>query len=90
MTIERDSIAFRILERLCAMPRPVRGMTGTKLEAEFGSPDTVDELAAAGLVTRRGWHDGPPGAVWIPTPAGEKLYRKLSEQDQRKAGSTPF
>ena len=46
MTIERDSVHFRILERLCAMPKPVRGISGAMLERHFGAPAAVEELAS--------------------------------------------
>jgi hypothetical protein len=90
MTVERDSAAYRILEKLCAMPAPVRGMTGTRLDAAFGAPEAVDRLAAEGLIRRRGWHDGPPGAVWVPTAAGEALYRELAAEARADTHATPF
>ena len=70
MTIERDSVHFRILERLCVMPKPVRGISGTMLERHFGAPAAVEELASLGLIQARGWANGP-GMIWIPTAAGE-------------------
>ena len=76
MTIERDSVHFRILERLCSMPRPVRSISGAMLERHFGVGPAVEELAAGGLLASRGWANGP-GAVWIPTEKGEALYREL-------------
>lgn len=76
MTIERDSVHFRILERLCSMPRPVRGISGGMLERHFGVGPAVEELAADGLIAPRGWANGP-GAVWIPTDKGEALYHEL-------------
>ena len=78
MTIERDSVHFRILERLCEMPKPVRGISGAMLERHFGAGPAVEELAADGLIVMRGWAHGP-GAVWIPTATGEALYRKLAD-----------
>jgi hypothetical protein len=78
MTIERDSVHFRILERLCAMPKPVRSISGGMLERHFGVGPAVDELAAAGLIAARGWANGP-GAVWIPTARGEALYHELAD-----------
>jgi hypothetical protein len=78
MSIERDSPHFRILERLCAMPKPVRGISGAMLERHFEAGWAVEELAAAGLIAARGWANGP-GAVWIPTATGEALWRELSE-----------
>ena len=77
MTIERDSVHFRILERLCTMPKPVRGISGAMLERHFGAPAAVEELASLGLIQARGWANGP-GMIWIPTAAGEALYRDLA------------
>jgi hypothetical protein len=78
MTVERDSVHFRILERLCAMPRPVRGIAGAMLDRHFGAPEAVEELAAEGLIKGRGWANGP-GMIWIPTPEGEALYQALTD-----------
>jgi hypothetical protein len=77
MEIERDDVHFRILERLCSMPPAVRGISGAMLERRFNAGWVVDELAAAGLIQARGWANGP-GAVWIPTEAGEAVYRRLA------------
>jgi hypothetical protein len=82
MTIERDSVHFRILERLCVMPKPVRGISGTMLERHFGAPAAVEELASLGLIQARGWANGP-GMIWIPTAAGEALYHDLDGNDGR-------
>ena len=76
MTIARDSVHFRILERLCAMPRPVRGIAGGMLERHFGAPEAVEELARQGLIQGRGWANGP-GMIWVPTAEGEAVYRRL-------------
>jgi hypothetical protein len=76
MTIQRDSVQFRILDRLCSMPRPGRGISGAMLERHFGPGAAIEELAGAGLIAPRGWANGP-GAVWIPTAAGEAAYREL-------------
>jgi hypothetical protein len=78
MTIERDSVQFRVLERLCSMPKPVRGISGAMLERHFGSGAAVEALAGAGLIAARGWANGP-GAVWVPTAAGEALWRELTD-----------
>jgi hypothetical protein len=78
MTIERDSVHFRVLERICRMPKPVRGISGAMLERHFGAPDAVEELAAAGLIRARGWANGP-GMIWIPTPEGEAAYQALAD-----------
>jgi hypothetical protein len=84
MTIERDSVHFVILERLCALPKPVRGTSGAMLDRDYGAPWAVAELAAAGLIRERGWHDGP-GSIWIPTPAGEALHQELASTTAAKA-----
>ncbi|MDX1539799.1 MAG: hypothetical protein R3349_00205 [Geminicoccaceae bacterium] len=76
MTIERDSIHFQILERLCAAPRPVRGASGAILERDYNAPRALQELKAQGLIKERGWHDGP-GSIFVPTEEGEALYAKL-------------
>lgn len=78
MQIRYDSVHFRILERLCQMRKAVRGMAPAMLERQFGSLQAVEDLAEAGLLKKRGWADGP-GWVWIPTEAGEGLYRSMSE-----------
>jgi hypothetical protein len=83
MTIERDSVHFRILERLCTMPKPVRGISGGMLDRHFGAPQAVEELAAGGLIKGRGWANGP-GMIWIPTPAGEALYEALADGRERR------
>jgi hypothetical protein len=78
MAIERDSVHFRILERLCNMPKPVRGIAGAMLERHFGAPDAVEELASLGLIQGRGWANGP-GMIWIPTAEGEAVYHGLAD-----------
>ena len=78
MAMERDSAHFRILERLCAMPRPVRGIAGAMLERHFSAPEAVEELARLGLIQGRGWANGP-GLIWIPTAEGEAAYRALAD-----------
>jgi hypothetical protein len=77
MLIERGSVHFRILERLCRAPRAVRGTSGAMLGREHNAPWAVDELARAGLIKERGWHDGP-GAVWVPTAEGMAAFEKLA------------
>ena len=84
MTIERDSVHFRILERLCAMPRPVRGIAGAMLERHFSAPEVVEDLARLGLIQGRGWANGP-GLIWIPTAEGEAAYRTLAEGGGERA-----
>jgi hypothetical protein len=81
MMIERNSVHFQILERLCTMPRAVRGISGAMLDRHFHADWAVEELAGAGLIAERGWNDGP-GAVWVPTAAGEALYRELAQRAQ--------
>jgi len=81
MTIERNSVHFRILERLCTMPRAVRGISGAMLERRFNAGWAIDELAAAGLIIQRGWADGP-GGVWVPSSRGEALYHQMIAEDE--------
>jgi hypothetical protein len=76
-------VEFRILERLCTMPKPVRGISGAMLDRHFGTPAAVEELAAAGLIQGRGWANGP-GMVWIPTPEGEAAYHALAGHDRKE------
>lgn len=59
------------------MPKSVRGMAPAMLQRRFGDLLAVEELAAAGLLQKRGWADGP-GWIWIPTEAGEALYLSMS------------
>lgn len=82
MTIERDSIHFQILGRLCALPKPVRGTSGAILDRDYHAPRAVQELKAAGLIRERGWHDGP-GAIFVPTAEGEALYARLADSQPR-------
>ena len=85
--IEPGSIHYRILARLCEMPKPVRGISGVMLNNEFHSPAVIDELAAAGLITARGWESLAPRlapSIWVPTEQGEALYRRLSGADMRR------
>jgi hypothetical protein len=81
MMIERDSVHFQILERMCSMPKAVRGISGTMLDRHFHADWAVEELSGAGLIAERGWADGP-GAVWVPTAAGEALFRELNQRSQ--------
>lgn len=88
MQIRHDSVHFHILDRLCRMPKAVRGMAPAMLERQFGDLLAVDDLAAAGLVKKRGWADGP-GWVWIPTEAGQALHHDMtsaSHQSQASSG----
>ena len=88
MTIERDSVHFRVLERLCTMPKPVRGISGAMLDRHFGASDAVEELASLGLIQGRGWANGP-GMVWIPTAAGEALYHELADGSRERQSFPP-
>lgn len=81
MMIERGSVHFQILERMCSMPKAVRGISGTMLDRHFHADWAVEELSGAGLIAERGWADGP-GAVWVPTAAGEALFRELNQRSQ--------
>lgn len=84
MTIERDSVHFQILERLCAAPRPVRGTSAAILERDYQAPRAIQELKTHGLIKERGWHDGP-GSIFVPTAEGEALYQRLA-----RAGPKPL
>lgn len=77
MKIRHDSVQFQILDRLCRMPKAVRGIAPAMLQREFGDLAAVDRLAAKGLVKKRGWADGP-GWIWVPTEAGEALHLAMS------------
>jgi hypothetical protein len=81
MMIERDSVHFQILERMCSMPKAVRGISSAMLERHFHADSAVEELSGSGLIAARGWADGP-GTVWVPTAAGEALYRELARRAQ--------
>ena len=77
MRIERGSAHFKILEKLCAAARPVRGVSTVMLNRAVDAPGAIEALAQAGLIEERGWDVGP-GAVWLPTEAGERLYGELT------------
>jgi len=77
MIVRHDSVHFLILDRLCRMPRAVRGMAPAMLQRQFGDITVVEELAAAGFLKKRGWTDGP-GWVWVPTEAGEALHQRMT------------
>jgi hypothetical protein len=87
MQIRYDSVHFRILECLCTMPRAVRGMAPAMLQRRFGDLVPVEELAAAGILKKRGWADGP-GFVWVPTEDGEALYRAMSTASHQSPALT--
>ncbi|MGH6920841.1 MAG: hypothetical protein ACREJ0_24425 [Geminicoccaceae bacterium] len=84
MMIERDSVHFQILERMCSMPKAVRSISGAMLDRHFHADWAVEELSGAGLIAERGWADGP-GTVWVPTAAGEALFRELNQRFQEEA-----
>jgi hypothetical protein len=88
MAIERDSVHFRILERLCTMPKPVRGISGAMLERHFGAPSAVEDLASLSLIQGRGWANGP-GMVWIPTAHGEAVYHELADRSREPSSFEP-
>ena len=88
MQIERDSVHFRILDRLCTMPKPVRGISGAMLDRHFGAPAVVEELASLGLIQGRGWANGP-GMIWIPTAKGEDLYHELADGSGERPSFRP-
>ena len=69
---EKGSTEYEILETLCKMPRPVRGMSESMLLRNFKSLRAIQLLAADWLIRCRGWNDGP-GGVWVPTSKGEAL-----------------
>lgn len=75
--IERGSIQHKILQHLCAMPRPVRGASEVMLNRHFGDPDAIRHLARLGLIRERGWATGP-GTIWVPTPEGEALCTDMA------------
>jgi hypothetical protein len=79
MHIGRDSPHFQILEKLCSAPEAVRGVSGVMLNRVFDAPFVIAELAESGLIRERGWDKGP-GAVWIPTEKGERLFREITVQ----------
>ncbi|MSO65770.1 MAG: hypothetical protein EXQ85_08255 [Alphaproteobacteria bacterium] len=81
LRVRANSRHHKILRKLCDMPKPVRGISDAMLNRAFGAPRAIQELAQAGLIRQRGWHDGP-GGVWVPTEAGEEVCRKLAEPDE--------
>ncbi|MEM7041449.1 MAG: hypothetical protein AAF543_01430 [Pseudomonadota bacterium] len=87
MKVRHDSVHFHILARLCGMPKAVRGMAPAMLQRKFGDLSAVDDLASAGLLRKRGWADGP-GWIWIPTEAGEALYRSMSTASHQSPAVT--
>jgi hypothetical protein len=85
LRVRPNSRHHKILKRLCDMPKPVRGISDGMLNRAFSSPRSVQELALAGYIRQRGWHDGP-GGVWVPTEAGEELCTKLSGPEPAPRG----
>ncbi|MGI9434621.1 MAG: hypothetical protein ACR2Q4_07315, partial [Geminicoccaceae bacterium] len=78
MAIRYGSVHQKILTRICVMPKAVRGMSAEMLLREFGDTGALDDLAASGLLKKRGWMDGP-GTIWIPTAKGEALHQTMIE-----------
>lgn len=87
MTIRYGSVHHQILNRLCTMPKAVRGMSAQMLQRQFGDTDAVNDLAAAGLLEKRGWADGP-GIIWIPTAKGEALHQEMTDMPRQSASVT--
>jgi hypothetical protein len=83
LDIEAGSIHHKILDRLCAAPKAVRGISEGMLIRIFGEPRALDELAQAKLIHRRGWHDGP-GEIWLPTAEGETVCDALSAAEKNE------
>lgn len=84
MAIQRESVHFQILERLCSTEPHLRGTSGAMLDRDYGEPTAVSELATAGLIKERGWHSGP-GAIWVPTDAGIALYQAMTTEERCRA-----
>lgn len=89
MTIQRESVHFQILERLCSTERHLRGTSGAMLNRDYGEPRALSELAAQGLIKERGWHAGP-GTIWIPTDDGIALYESIVAADGAAAEKSPM
>jgi hypothetical protein len=87
MKLRHDSVHFHILDRLCRMPKAVRGMAPAMLQRRFGDLAAVEALAAAGLLKKRGWADGP-GWIWIPTEAGEALHNTMTTAPHQSPSMT--
>jgi len=87
--IERASIQHKILQHLCAMPRPVRGASEVMLNRHFGDPGAIHDLARLGLIRERGWATGP-GTVWVPTPEGEALCADMAGAGTSDQAATDF
>lgn len=78
MQIHWGSLEHQVLELLCDMPAPVRGMSEVMLDHSApGAARVLGEMAEAGLLAVRGWCEGP-GQIWVPTPAGEAALGNLS------------
>ena len=75
--VKAGSVHHKILVRLCSAPKAVQGMSEGMLNRVFGEPRAIEELAAARLIRRRGWHDGP-GEIWVPTEDGEAVFASLT------------
>jgi len=81
MKIDYGSVHYRILDRLCTMPKAVRGISTPMLQRLFGDAGAIEDLASAGLIKKRGWADGP-GSIWVPTAAGETLLSEMKTPHQ--------
>ncbi len=81
MQIDYGSVHYQILDRLCSMPKAVRGISTPMLQRLFSDSEAVDDLASAGLIKKRGWADGP-GSIWVPTEAGEALLAEMKTPHQ--------
>jgi hypothetical protein len=80
MKLDAETVHFRILACLCSMPKAVRGMSAPMLRKRFDDEAAIQELAAAGLIEKRAWSDGP-GFIWVPTAAGEMTFESLTGKD---------
>ena len=52
--LQPQSVHHEILERLCAMAKPVRGIAEAMLNRSYNNPRAIQELAQAGLIRERG------------------------------------
>jgi hypothetical protein len=82
MHIQYGSVHYQILDRLCSMPKAVRGISAPMLQRMFGNAEAVEDLVSAGLVKKRGWSDGP-GSILVPTPDGEALLKAVKTPHER-------
>ena len=66
MEVRRDSVHFAILEALCRMARPVRGISAAMLERHFAAPAAVRDLAEDGHDRRLAGVDEGAAADGVP------------------------